>query len=579
LARFYADDPLGSTFQYNQQDIFRARRNEEQAALHGLRAEIENPFSGLSINMRDFLRWTLGELQPLAEALGKWDDLTPLVQMAEGAPNTAEQIRARLKAEMGTTDIVPTELLRKLPQERLEQVIQDIEKVAETYQILDGEAVKFGEFLQRARDDVHADPLVPVRYRPRMQSIIEIAYPDVTSEILELAQELVRIPSVTACPQERLEEVRRAATLIYDYTRYRGLGVRYYYQDKYPALLIGFPGQMHASVMLGGHFDVVSPEPDDRQFDPRIDGDYLWGRGSADMKSVVATYLVWMKDVLREGPPFPPINLLLVGNEENGEGEAMGTPHILRLLQEEYGYQPKLFIAGERTGESGNELWGEICVENRGVMRFNVIAQGRRGHTGVSGLVGDMTERILKAQDKISEIFREHLTLNSSDGWQSQVKYPFIQVGTPGIYNISADKGILGVEVRPIPQDNIEQVFEEISDFCTTQDLVLDIEVRENGIVCDLNNAHLISLIESVRSSSKCEPRIGKKLPGTSARFAPGGQGIVWGQSGIDPHGKEERHYIPSIAPYYHALSEFGRRLSSQVGWKDNTNENSKMIG
>ena len=28
---------------------------------------------------------------------------------------------------------------------------------------------------------------------------------------------------------------------------------------------------------------------------------------------------------------------------------------------------------------------------------------------------------------------------------------------------------------------------------------------------------------------------VGRKLPGTSARFAPGGQGVVWGQTGIGP--------------------------------------------
>jgi hypothetical protein len=53
--------------------------------------------------------------------------------------------------------------------------------------------------------------------------------------------------------------------------------------------------------------------------------------------------------------------------------------------------------------------------------------------------------------------------------------------------------------------------------------------------------------------------KIGKKLPGTSARFAPGGQAVVWGQSGIGPHAKDERHFIPSIEPYYRALVELGK--------------------
>ena len=65
---------------------------------------------------------------------------------------------------------------------------------------------------------------------------------------------------------------------------------------------------------------------------PRIEGDYLWGRGAADMKTVVATYMVWMKDMMKVGTPFPNISLLLVGNEENGEAEAWGTPFVLKEL-------------------------------------------------------------------------------------------------------------------------------------------------------------------------------------------------------------------------------------------------------
>ncbi len=379
LIRFYADAQFGRAFRYEKEDIELARRNEEIAARHGLHAEIENPFTGKPVAMREFLSWTLEELRPLAEVLNLWQDLTPLVSMSEGMPNTAEQFRDRLKSQIGGDDIVPTDLLRMLAQERKQQVIQDIENIAVEYRKLYEESTKFSEFLQRARDDVHADPLAPIRFHRRMDDFIEINFPDKTSEILPLAQELIRIPSVTACPNERLDEVKRAATLVYDYVKYRGLGVRYYYQDKYPALLIGFPGQMHAPVMLAGHFDVVEPDPDESQFDPRIDGDYLWGRGAADMKTVVATFLVWMKDMLIAGPPFPPVNLLLVGNEENGETEAMGTPHVLRILAEEDNYQPELFIAGERTGESGTDLWGEVCIENRGLMRFTILGRGQAG--------------------------------------------------------------------------------------------------------------------------------------------------------------------------------------------------------
>ena len=114
----------------------------------GLRSEIENPLTGKPVGMRDFLSWTLNEVRPLAEALGLWEDLSPLVEMAEGSPNTAERLRARLRAELGPSDEVPVEILKALAEEREDQVRKDVETIAGIYPALDGEAAKLAEFLQ-----------------------------------------------------------------------------------------------------------------------------------------------------------------------------------------------------------------------------------------------------------------------------------------------------------------------------------------------------------------------------------------------------------------------------------------------
>jgi len=88
--------------------------------------------------------------------------------------------------------------------------------------------------------------------------------------------------------------------------------------------------------------------------------------------------------------------------------------------------------------------------------------------------------------------------------------------------------------------------------------------VMENGIACDQENPYLKILLQSIQDCSGAPARIGKKLPGTSARFAPQGQGVVWGQSGIGPHAKGERHFIPSILPYYQALERLSELLRTQ---------------
>lgn len=567
LVRFYFDDEFARAFRYDAEDIARARRNEELAARFGLRAEISHPLTGKPIAMREFLTWVLSELEPLARHLNMAVDLNPLKIMATGGPNTSEEIRTMIMKRLGLSAeiligdaVIPQSLLRELAEEREAQVLKDVESITGVYPAFGIEADKLNEVILAARESILIDPVSPIRFLPRSDLFVELTFPDKVSEILALARRLIEIPSVTACPNERLDEVRRAAVFIYDYLRNNGLGVRYYDRSKYPAILAGFPAGMHAPVMFSGHFDVVAPEPDDSQFTSRIEGDYLWGRGAADMKTVVATFLVWMKDIMRSSQTFPPINFLLVGNEENGEHEPMGTPYVLKLLEGDE-YLPEIIIAGERTGETGREIWGEICIENRGVMRLEMLIKGKRSHTGISSVQVSLVQAMTAIVEELNRVFEETLTCKSAGNWCSTINYPYMHVGTPEVFNIAPDQGVLGIEIRPIPQDDLGNVLEKLEKYCEDREIKLRVLVSENGVACDAGNPYLLALIEAVRKVSGLEPKTGKKLPATSARFAPHGNGIVWGQSGLGPHSKDECHYIPSIMPYYQALNMFGKVL------------------
>ncbi len=558
--RIYADPEFARAFRYDREDIRMARQNEIIAAQQGLEAEIANPFTGKPIGMRDFLRWTLSEVRPLAEALGQWEDMRPLTEMIAGAPNTAERMKEKVRAEIGDSKIIPPEVFQAVVADFEKMIADEIETIASGMALWHEDSETLGDVLYKLRSHAHKDRQAPIRFSPQQENLINKEYNTKTDEIVDLSIRLMRIPSVTASPNERLDEVHRAGVFIYDYLQSRGLNVRFFDQEKYPSMLVSFPGGEEAPVMLSGHFDVVEPA-DESQFKPKVEGDYLWGRGAGDMKTVVATYMVWMKDMLKKGAPYPPINLMLIGNEENGEGEKMGTPHILALLKEESGYEPALFIAGERTEATGEALYGEICTENRGAMRFDIVARGQKGHSGIAGAHADLSEQLIFARTKIQELSEQYFTLSSPDGWQSQVRFPFIQVGTPDVYNITADYGILGIEIRSIPQDDLGGLIKDASTYCEENGLEIRIGAMEGGIACDPNNPSLKELIAAVEQVSGESARIERKLPGTSARFAPNGQGVVWGQSGIGPHSNEERHYIPSILPYYEMLEVYGELL------------------
>ena len=216
------------------------------------------------------------------------------------------------------------------------------------------------------------------------------------------------------------------------------------------------------------------------------------------MKTVVASYMVWMHQRVAQGPPFPAFNLLLIGNEENGEGDPFGTPHVLKTLEKESGWVPELMVVGERTGEKGDELFGEICTESRGILRAQITARGVSGHTGTSGSPADLLDKLVEAQSILKSSFKRYLTLASTDGWQTTTRFPFLNVGEPGVYNITASLGNLGIEIRPIPGDDLDGFVAETESLCQELGLEAKVELCEPGVSCPPDNPLLAPLKEAV---------------------------------------------------------------------------------
>ncbi len=565
MLRIYADPMFGAGYRYDESDIRRARHAEDLAARRGLDAVVVDPFSGSRVGVREWLGLILQDLRPLATALDVWEALEPLRAMAGGEPNPAGVMRRALEDLLDTSVaacngrlVLPVEVVREWFLTRRAAVANDVTTVAAST-FSDGDREKIEPLLAGLEAESAVEPGLPVRLaRPEPRVAIHGADARV-GDVLTLARTLVEIPSVTNCPEERIGEVVRCARFVAGWLREAGLEVRLYDDARYPAVLAGLPGALEAPVTLCGHFDVVEPEPDDSQFRARVDGDWLWGRGAADMKTVVASYMVWMAGQAAR-KAHPPVNLLLVGNEENGEQEAWGTPHVLDDRRAATGWVPEFLIVGERTGEQGTELYGSVCPASRGVARLRITARGRRGHTGTGSVPVDLLDRLFEAREVFGAVFARHLTLSSSDGWESSARFPFASVGQPGVYNITAGEGVLGVELRPIPEDDLDALIDELRSLCSELELTLDPEVIDHGVRCPDDDPHLARLIAAVTAVSGEPAVIGRKKPGSSARFAPGGRQVVWGQSGVGPHSRDERHWIPSIAPYLAVLDDFASR-------------------
>lgn len=370
-------------------------------------------------------------------------------------------------------------------------------------------------------------------------------------EIIELACKLIKIQAYSVGEMISESGIKECYNFILSFLKDAGLTV-YNFGEGTPGLYCdaGKFGNPIGDIVLCGHYDRVSPQ-DVSQTEAKIDGDWLYGRGAADMLTVVATYMVFMKNVVKV--KIPRIGLLFVGNEESGEVEKWGTTHILSELKSKYNYIPHLLIAGERTGEGAVKI-GKVEVKNRGVIRVKLKAAGAGEHTSLTkGL--SVTERILLFKDRISNMIAKR-----EGSWKTSFMLSYFKSGEIGNFNTTPERAEAGIEIRPIPEDDFDALINGIYDEAERLSIDCEFVNQERGISTAPSHpfvARVLKAISTIDGKGESEYLGNGKLPGTQARFAPHGCAqIVFGQSGIGPHSKNEAHYIPSIIPYYRVLNQ-----------------------
>lgn len=197
------------------------------------------------------------------------------------------------------------------------------------------------------------------------------------AEMIELAQALVRVPSVSgderavaACLAERIAG-------IFDTVRVDALG------NVIAEIEGDRPGP---TMLLNGHLDVVDAGEMEAPWSARIvdgakwgsPGDVLWGRGSSDMKGPIAALVAAAASAKRDGFAG---RLVLTAVIEEEPGQGVGTRQATSTLAR----KPDLAILAEPTDF-------EICLGHRGKVELELETRGRTAHssiphTGVSALL------------------------------------------------------------------------------------------------------------------------------------------------------------------------------------------------
>ena len=133
-------------------------------------------------------------------------------------------------------------------------------------------------------------------------------------------------------------------------------------------------------VVFAGHTDVVPPGPINQwkspPFQPTVHGQYLYGRGAADMKSSLAAMVVATERFVLGHPDHAGSIGFLITSDEEGEARD-GTVKVIDYLEKQ-GTQIDMCVVGEPS--SAEKIGDVVRVGRRGSLNGLVRFIGEQGH-------------------------------------------------------------------------------------------------------------------------------------------------------------------------------------------------------
>jgi succinyl-diaminopimelate desuccinylase len=163
-------------------------------------------------------------------------------------------------------------------------------------------------------------------------------------------------------------------------------------------------GQTEPVLCFAGHTDVVPPGDESDwssdPFEPAFKDGLLFGRGSADMKSGLASMIVAFEEYLQSNPDHDGSLALLVTSDEEGRARD-GTLKVMDVLTDR-GEHINWCVLGE---PSSQDLLGDLIrVGRRGSLSGMLTVSGVQGHVAYPHLADNPIRRFAPLLAELHEI-------------------------------------------------------------------------------------------------------------------------------------------------------------------------------
>jgi succinyl-diaminopimelate desuccinylase len=343
------------------------------------------------------------------------------------------------------------------------------------------------------------------------------------------------------------EGIQSAAGFVKGWLEARDVDVRSGVHKGRPVLAATVGAADGPTVVLHGHLDVVPGR--EEQFQPRVEGDKLCGRGAYDMKGGLAGMMCATRDLATQSDAR--VHFVCVSDEENDDDADKGSDWLIGR-----GYRGHFAITGEPT-----DL--KIGVQAKGVLAVRIEVSGKAAH-GSTPWLGD--NAVLKAID----VFRQIESLPFARESSEMFDRPSINLGRilgGDALNKVPDACVIDVDVRYLPGQDRQAILDAIT---ALPDTDVKIVFERDPVLVGADNPMVRALARAVGEGSSVDPvSVGRDGASDAVSFANAGvPAVEFGPVGGGHHGPEEWVSIRSLGSYRRALVDFVRLAPEAYGTK-----------
>jgi len=230
-------------------------------------------------------------------------------------------------------------------------------------------------------------------------------------------------------------------------------------EGRTPLLFLEIPGTGEETVMLYGHLDkqpeMVGWREDLGPWEPKREGDLLYGRGGADDGYAVFASLAAIEALQKHGGSHPRCVVLIEGCEESG---SVDLPYYINELAERIG-QVSLVVCLDSFAGDYERLWSTTSLRGMvaGDLRIEILSEGVHSG-GASGLVPSTFRVLRQLLDRVEDPASGEILLD-----RFHVEIPEARRDQAGVAAAALGGQLEGSfpfleGARPMVKDPVEQV-------------------------------------------------------------------------------------------------------------------------